>query len=103
MAQTTTVEKVKTALRIRHDVLDNDIADMIDACLADLEICGIVQPDEGDPIILSAIKLYCRTNFEDDTGRAEDFQKRYDSLKACLMMAEGYGGEERIGGGPSVN
>lgn len=103
MATTETVGKIKTALRIRHDKLDGDVADMIDACLADLEICGIVQPDEADAIILSAIKLYCRANFEDDTQRAADFQKRYDALKGCLMVASGYGGDGGNGGGPSVN
>lgn len=87
--------KIKTSLRISHDVLDDDLRDTITACLADLKVCGVTQPVDTDPLqtdplILNAIKLYCRKEYTDDPGKAAVYQQRYDSLKSCLMMATDY-------------
>lgn len=87
----TLLEKIKTSLRISHSKLDEDIQSDIDACLADLEVCGIVYAETSDPLIFNAIKLWCRSMYTDDTGKAAEYLKRYESLKACLQMAEGYG------------
>lgn len=86
-----TVSKIKTALRISHSVLDEDIKADVDACLADLKVCGIIDPQEGDPLIYNAIKLWCRSLYTDDPVKGAAYLQRYDALKACLMMAEGYG------------
>lgn len=88
-----TLSKVKNDLRISHTALDGDITDAISACLADLVICGVSDPDETDVTILAAIKLYCRAAYTDDTGKAEAYLERYNALKGTLMVAEGYGGE----------
>jgi hypothetical protein len=85
--------KVKVDLRISHNALDADILDSINACLQDLTIGGIIKVDESDPLILRAIKLYCRSVYEEDTAKAEAYKVRYDDMKACLQMAEGYGWE----------
>jgi len=87
------LSKVKTSLRISHSVLDDDLTDTIEACLADLKVCGVLDPDKTDPLILNAVKLYCKAAYTDDTGKAAAYQARYDALKSCLMMAEGYGGK----------
>lgn len=92
-----TLTKIKTSLRISHDKLDEDIAADVDACLADLRICGIVHVDETDPLIFNAIKLWCRSLYTDDTIKAAEYLKRYNVMKACLSMAEGYGYTEEAG------
>ena len=84
------LNKVKTNLRISHSKLDDDVADSIEACLRDLKVCGVQDPDVTDPLILNAIKLFCKVAYTDDTGKAATYQERYDALKSCLMMAEGY-------------
>ena len=87
----TTLDKLKLALRISHDKLDDDIQADIDACLADLRVCGIVHADESDPLVFNAVKLWCKGLYTDDPTKAGEWQRRYDALKACLMNAEGYG------------
>ena len=87
--------KIKTHLRISHNALDDDLADTVSSCLADLQVCGVQvptpdDPQETDPLILNAIKLYCRKEYTDDTAKAAEYGRRYDALKSCLMMAEGY-------------
>lgn len=86
-----TLNKIKLALRIKHSSLDDDIQADIQACLADLKVCGVVHAAEDDPLIFNAIKLYCRSIYTDDLSKAAEYLKRYEALKACLMMAEGYG------------
>ena len=89
------VLKIKTSNRIKHNALDDDIEDTIEAALSDLEMCGInvnitTETGEQDPLILNAVKLFCKVEYTDDTTKAAEFQRRYDSLKACLMMSEKY-------------
>ena len=89
----TTLEKIKLAIRRSHDKLDDDLQADIDACLADLRVVGVVHAGEEDPLIFNAVKLYCRSTNTDDPEKAAEWLRRYESLKACLMMAEGYGRE----------
>lgn len=92
--------KIKTSLRITHTSLDDDVADTISACLADLQVCGVreemLSPDDIElpPLILVAVKLYCKADYTDDPIKAARYKEGYNQLKACLMMAEGYGYEE---------
>lgn len=89
-----TLGRVKLALRISHDKLDEDIQSDIDACLADLSTCGVIQPQASDPLIFNAVKLYLRASYTDDTDKGAEYLRRYDALKSCLQMAEGYGWRE---------
>lgn len=89
------VLRIKTSIRISHTKLDADIEDSIRAALQDLHVCGVrvppaEEPQEMDPLILNAVKLYCKAEYTDDPAKAAEFQRRYDSMKSCLMMAEGY-------------
>ena len=91
---TQTLNMIKTSLRITHDKLDADIETDIEACLTDLSVVGVVYADETDPLILNAIKLWCRSLYTDDPIKAAEYLRRYEAMKACLMMAEGYGRPE---------
>ena len=89
--------KIKTSLRISHTALDEDVEDTVAACLADLRVCGVQDAltaadlAELDPLILRAVKIYCKAVYTDDPAKAARYQEGYDALKSCLMMAEGYG------------
>lgn len=89
------VLKIKTNIRIKHTALDDDIEDTIEASLSDLEMCGInvhlvTESGELDPLILNAVRLFCKVEYTDDSGKAAEYQRRYDALKSCLMMSEKY-------------
>jgi hypothetical protein len=101
MAEYSTLYKIRLALRRSHTKLDEDLQADIDACLADLRACGVIHASEDDPLIYNAIKLYCRSLDTDDPTKAAEWLRRYEALKSCLMMAEGYGwkdGTEEAGG-----
>lgn len=97
--------KVKKSIRVTHTALDEDILDGIRAALSDLRMCGIAEAKldpaeakldpagEVDPLILNAVKMYCKKEYTDDPAKAARYQEGYDSLKASLMMADGYRAE----------
>lgn len=91
-----TLNKIKLSLRASHDKLDTDIQADIDACKADLALVGIIYADETDPLIFNAIKLWCKSLYIDDPEKSAEYLRRYESLKASLMMAEGYGRPKEV-------
>lgn len=91
------LSKVKAGIRRSHNKLDDDLQADIDACVADLRIAGVVYAGTADPLIFNAIKLYCRSLNTDDPDKAAEWLQRYEALKSCLMMAEGYGWKAEVG------
>lgn len=88
------LQKVKLALRISHNALDGDILDNISACIKDLENAGLYSVDAQDPMILNAVKMYCRAMYTDKTEDTDAWLRRYEALKGSLQMTTGYGFEE---------
>ena len=83
------LDKVKLALRITTTAFDDELTELIEAAQIDLNIAGVVVPDEIDPIVSQAIKTYCKCNF----GQPDDYdrlKRSYDEQKAQLSMATGY-------------
>lgn len=88
-----TLNKVKLFLRTTHTKLDGDIQADIESCLADLQVHGVKYKDDTDPLILNAVKLWCKSHTVDDTVKAAEYLKRYKDLRDSLKAAEGYGWE----------
>ena len=83
------LEKVKMALRVSTDALDDELNDLIAAAQLDLGIAGVVLPNTLDAICTRAIITYCKMHF----GLPEDadrLKKSYDEQKAQLVTATGY-------------
>lgn len=77
------LEKIKTALRISHNKLDNEIQDVIDAAMTSLDVHGInASGHDSDPLILNAVKLYAKwqMNYMD---KADQFERAW---KAAVIM-----------------
>lgn len=84
------LEKVKLALRIKNNKLDDDITDLIDACKIDLSISGVKKIDETDALVIQAVKLYCKANFGLNNKDSEKYQKSYDMLKSSMALCGDY-------------
>lgn len=83
------LDKVKMALRIKTDALDEELTDLIEAAKLDLGIAGVVLPAQMDAICTRAIITYCKMSF----GLPEDYdrlKRSYDEQKAQLVSATGY-------------
>lgn len=84
------LEKVKLALRIKSNKLDEEIADLIEACKIDLSLSGVRKIEDTDPLIQQAVKLYCKANFGLENKDSEKYQKSYDMLKISLSLCGDY-------------
>lgn len=83
------LDRVKLALRIMTTAFDSEIKDLIAAALADLELAGISNRDEADPLIIRAVITYCKANFGDPDAY-DRLKCAYDEQKAQLQMATDY-------------
>ena len=80
---------VKRSLRVTTTAFDDEIRELILAGFADLGIAGVEPPSMEDPLILTALKTYCKVRF----GAPEEYDRlkaAYDEQKAQLSMATGY-------------
>lgn len=84
------LESIKLALRIKSSAFDIEIIDLMEAAKLDLSISGIKNINKEDPLILQAIKTYCKANFSMDNKDSEKYQKSYDMLKQHLALCGDY-------------
>ena len=86
------IEKIKQALRIKSNAFDDELKDLITAAKLNLEICGIAKSKiiDTDPLIIQAVKTYCKANFGLDNKDSEKYQKSYDMIKTHLALCGDY-------------
>lgn len=89
-----TVQEIKTALRMSHAVLDQEVQATIAAAVLDLQSAGM--PVGVDNALSDeAIRLYCKWRY-DYMGKAAQYERSYDRLKTVLALLRK---EEVVGGG----
>lgn len=89
MADNTILSAVKLALRITTDAFDAELADLIDAAVADMGIAGVIHDSTEDPLIRRAVITYCKMHF----GEPDEYDRlkaSYDEQKGQLGTATGY-------------
>ena len=85
--------RIKVALRITHDFLDDDINDTISSARAEMIRSGVLEEkanDDGDMLIVSAIKTYCLSVYCSDTQKADGYRKSWEYQLECLRKSIGY-------------
>lgn len=90
------LDKVKVACRVTSTAYDDELADLIEAGLADLNITDIdsdllVNGSELDPLVQRAVITYCKMNFgylSDE--QYQKFKASYDEQKAQMLMSSNY-------------
>lgn len=90
------LEKVKVALRISHNCLDNDIQDTIATARAEMIRSGVVADkvnDEEDALITNAIKTYCLFVYSSDSNKTEGYWTSWQYQLDCLRKSQGYAKE----------
>lgn len=83
------LEAVKLSMGITVSAYDAEIQDLISAALADLGIAGVDNTLTQDPLIIQAVKTYCRAHFRSPADY-DRLRAAYDEQKAQLMTATGY-------------
>lgn len=84
------LDKVKSYLRISSNKLDDEINDSIDAAIQSLKISGVTLINKSDPLIIQAVKVYCKAQFETDTSKSEKYMQSFEHLKQSLSLSSDY-------------
>lgn len=78
------VQDIKTALRMSHAVLDQEVQATIAAAVLDLQSAGM--PVGVDNALSDeAIRLYCKWRY-DYMGKAAQYERSYEKLKSVLAL-----------------
>ena len=83
-------------LRISTKARDDEIRQVIDACLIDLSNAGVVMRDTDDAAIRQCMKLYLKSQFGYDAN-ADKFGEAYEHLKKGLSLSGDYNVEAEDG------
>lgn len=89
MATNEQLDKARLALRITTDAYDDEISELIEAAKGDLQIAGVILPDDMYGVVNTAINTYVKMRF----GQPEDYDRlkaAYDEQKAQLSTATGF-------------
>lgn len=86
------IDKVRNTLKMDDSSLDEDIQDTIDAAIADLKLCGVVESkiDETDPLIIRAVKIFCKAEMTADDKEAVRFRESYEMIRNHLSLSTDY-------------
>ena len=84
--------RLKTALRISHDKLNEEIQYNVDACKKDMMRVGITVINEEDSAIQKVFELYLKWQY-DFMGEGERYEKAYKGMRNGLSLCGEY--EER--------
>ena len=80
------LEKIKNSLRIKHNAIDEDIQEQIEACKLDLNRVGI---KKINALIIQITKLYVKwhLNYE---GEADRYMKAYELMRNGMSLDGDY-------------
>jgi len=83
------LKPLKISLRLIDNTFDAEIKNLISACKSDLELAGVVNIKDDDPLIIRAVTLYAKGHF----GFADmgvKFLEAYEMLKLSLRRSSDY-------------
>ena len=89
------LDDVKAAMRISAGTtaFDDELADLIAAARADLQLSGISAAkadDDTDSLIKRAIIVYVKWNFGFDNPDVDRLERAYNLLKGHLTLSQDY-------------
>ena len=86
------LDKIKLILKIDDNIQDMDIQETIEAAEADLQLCGVDKSRivDTNPLILRAIKTYCKAEYSTDEKESTRYMNSYFMLRNHLSMSIDY-------------
>lgn len=86
---------IKSSMRIlsKSAVIEQDINNSIAACKLDLQLAGVVNINENDALIIRAVTLFVKAEFNFQNA-ADRYRQSYEALKMSLCLAGDYNTKE---------
>lgn len=91
------IEQLMKAVRVKSDIAEDEINDLVDACKRELEIAGVYVTREDDPLFRQAVKLYCKAHYGYDKD-TEKFRTSYADLRDSMALSGDYKKGDESGG-----
>ncbi len=84
------IQFCKTVLRIKHNQLNEEINNSIQAFLIEVNLSGVEQIDLHDPLIQTLLKNFIRSenNFNE---KGEKYREAFDKLVIKMALSTKYG------------
>lgn len=84
------------AVRSSADSTKSEVKELAEACVVDLNLAGVyVEKKLSDPIVVQALKLYCKGNYGYDSETdVRKFQEGYEHLKISMSLSGDYSKKE---------
>lgn len=83
------IVRIMNATRAKSSVAEEEISDLVEACIRDLETGGVYVKDTDEPLCRQAIKLYCKAHYGYDKD-TERFMEAYEALKDSMALSGDY-------------
>ena len=89
------LQDIKTSLRISHNKLDGEILEIITSAKLEMKRAGVLDEvlESPNPLIVDAIKVYCKYVYANDPKHQEGFLKAWEYRLDNLRKSTIYGGE----------
>ena len=84
--------EIKTALRISHDVLDDEIETDILAAKKRMRMKGVQTIEEDDALTKSALKLHAKGSFNFQ-GDGDRYAAAFEKLTDAMSLSGDYNGD----------
>lgn len=86
--ETILTDTIKSSMRIlsKSAVIEQDINNSIAACKLDLQLAGVVNINENDALIIRAVTLFVKAEFNYQNA-ADRYRQSYEALKMSLCLA----------------
>lgn len=84
------INDIKPVLRITNNSFDVEINDLIEAAKTDLQLSGVKNFDEEDPLIKRAVTTYVKANFGWDNPDSDKLNVSYNMIKQHLTLSTDY-------------
>ena len=93
--ETILTDTIKSSMRIlsKSAVIEQDINNSIAACKLDLQLAGVVNINENDALIIRAVTLFVKAEFNFQNA-ADRYRQSYEALKMSLCLAGDYNTKE---------
>lgn len=93
MCSDTYIDDMRKAVRINHGKHNGEIADLVEAAKADLQLVGIIAArteDETDMLMKKAITAYVKAEFGLDNSDAGKYRDAFENLKNRMSVSNYY-------------
>ena len=87
------INNMADAVRVSSETAKSEIADLIQAGIADMQMRGVIVTDPEEALCKQAVKLYVKGNYGYDKD-TERYRDAYEALRDSMALSGDYEGSE---------